>query len=327
MQVLTGVSQRDSGGAPLGLADIQAARARIRPFVHRTPVLQSRTLDALASAELFFKCEHLQRIGAFKARGAHNAVFSLNDAEAARGVTTHSSGNHAAALSLAARNRGISAHVVMPSNATAPKIATVKRLGAQIVFCSPGNDARERSCREVISRTGAIYIPSYDDDRVIAGQATAAAELCEQVADLDAIITPVGGGGLLSGSALYVKQAHPKVQVFAAEPEGADDASRSYRSGVLQKQLAPNTIADGLLTSLSERTFAIIKAHVDDIAVVSESDIIEAMRLVWTILKQAIEPSAAVALAAVLRGRLPTAGKRVGIILSGGNVDLEKLPW
>lgn len=311
----------------LTLADIRDAQERIAPFVHRTPVLQSHTLDHLAGAQLFFKCEHLQRIGAFKARGAHNAVFSLTEDEAERGVVTHSSGNHAAALALAARNRGIPAYIVMPSNAPSPKVASVERLGAQITLCPPNLAAREAFAQALVDKTAAAFIHPYDDDRVIAGQATAAAELFEQVADLDAVVVPVGGGGLLSGTALYVKQAHPNAQVFGAEPIKADDAYRSFRSGMLLEQTNPQTIADGLLTSLSERTFGLICAHVDDIAVVSEPEIIQAMRLVWEVLKQVIEPSAAVPVASLLQRRLPIAGKRVGVILSGGNVDVEKLPW
>lgn len=311
----------------LTLADVFAAQERIAPYVHRTPVLHSRTLDKMAGAQLFFKCEHLQRIGAFKARGAHNAVFSLTDDEAAHGVVTHSSGNHAAALALAARNRGIPAYIVMPSNAPSPKIASVERLGAEITFCPPNLAAREAFARELVRRTRAAFIHPYDDDRVIAGQATAAAELCEQIASLDAVIAPVGGGGLLSGTALYIKEAHPDMQVFGAEPAKADDAYRSFRSGILIEQTHPQTIADGLLTSLSERTFGLICAYVDDIALASEPGTIQAMRLVWEVLKQVIEPSAAVPVAALLHGKLPVAGKRVGVILPGGNVDVERLPW
>ncbi len=313
---------------PVSLELIQAAHERIRPFIHRTPVLTCGRVDAAATAQLFFKCENFQKVGAFKARGAHNAILGLSDAEAERGVVTHSSGNHAAAVALAARVRGARATIIMPSNAPRPKKAAVAGYGGQIIECEPTVAAREATTAEFIARTGAVLIHPYDDDRIIAGQGTAAVEFLEQTPQLDYILTPVGGGGLLSGTAIAVKAIDSRIKVIGTEPAAADDACRSFKAGERFSVQAPNTIADGLRTSLGERNFAYIRANVDDIVTVSEEGIIAAMRLVWESMKIIIEPSCAVPLAALMENKLPAAaGRRVGIILSGGNVDLDALPW
>jgi len=309
------------------LEDIRQAHRRIEPFIHRTPVLTSATIDRMAGGEMFFKCENLQKAGAFKIRGACNAVFSLSDDEAKRGVATHSSGNHAAALALAARWRGIPAHVVMPETAPHVKKLAVAGYGAEIVFCKPTLESRERALAEVVARTGAVVVHPYNDLRVITGQATAAIELSEQVQNLDLVIAPVGGGGLLSGTALAVSLVSPKTAVIAAEPERADDAYRSLRSGRIVPSQDPNTLADGLRTSLGDLTFPIIQRYVKDIVLVSEEAIVEAMRCLWERMKILVEPSAAVPLGAILSRRLDVSGRRVGIIVSGGNVDLDRLPW
>ena len=307
--------------------DITTAAARIAPWIHRTPVMTSRAIDAIAGCTVFFKCENLQKVGAFKFRGASNAVLSLTDEEAAHGVATHSSGNHAQALALAARMRGIPATIVMPSNAPAIKKAAVAGYGARIVECEPTLAARESTLDAVVRETGAVFVHPYNDGRVITGQATAARELIEDIPDLHILMTPVGGGGLLGGSALAAAYLSPDTAVIGAEPEGADDAARSFRAGYIIPSEAPRTIADGLLTSLGDRTFAIIQRHVRDIVTVSDDAIIRAMRLVWERMKIIIEPSAAVPLAAVLDRRLEAGGQRIGIILSGGNLDLDRLPW
>ena len=311
----------------LTLADIRAAHARIADKIHRTPVLTSATLDALCGAQLFFKCENFQKIGAFKARGATNAVFALTDAEAANGVATHSSGNHAAALARAARLRGIPAHIVMPSNAPKTKIESVRRNGGIIVFCEPTLVAREAACAKIIAETGARLVHPFDDYAVMAGQGTATLELLEQAAELDLIIVPVGGGGLLCGTAVAAKGARPGIRVIAAEPAGADDAARSVAAGRLIPLEQAATIADGLRTSLSARTFPLIQQQVDGIVTVSEESIVAAMRRIWEVLKIIIEPSCAVPYAAIMEGKIDVSGKRVGIILTGGNVDLDALPW
>jgi threonine dehydratase len=311
----------------LTLADIRAAHARIADKIHRTPVLTSATLDALCGAQLFFKCENFQKIGAFKARGATNAVFALTDAEAANGVATHSSGNHAAALARAARLRGIPAHIVMPSNAPKTKIESVRRNGGIIVFCEPTLLAREAACAKIIAETGARLVHPFDDYAVMAGQGTATLELLEQAAELDLIIVPVGGGGLLCGTAVAAKGARPGIRVIAAEPAGADDAARSVAAGRLIPLEQAATIADGLRTSLSARTFPLIQQQVDGIVTVSEESIVAAMRRIWEVLKIIIEPSCAVPYAAIMEQKIDVSGKRVGIILTGGNVDLDALPW
>ena len=309
------------------LAAIHAAHVRIRSHVHRTPVLTSRSLDVVAEATLFFKCENLQKVGAFKARGACNAVFSLDNAEARRGVVTHSSGNHGAAVAWAAARRGIPAWVVMPENSAEIKKAAVKGLGATVRFCAPTLEARDTICAAVQAETGAVLVHPYDDWRVIAGQGTAALELLEEVPDLDAIITPVGGGGLLSGTAIASRGIKPSIHVYGAEPAGADDAWRSLQSGRIVPQTDPRTIADGLRSSLGVKTFAVLSTLVDAIGTTSEEAIVRAMRLTWDKLKLVIEPSSAVPLAALLERKLPVAGLRVGIVISGGNVDLDRLPW
>lgn len=308
-----------------GLHDVREAAVRIAPYVARTPVMTSRTLDARAAATLFFKCENFQRIGAFKARGAHNAVLSMQSDALSRGVVTHSSGNHGAALALAARNADTRAWIAMPRNAPKTKVASVERLGGTIEFCEPTLAAREAACAEIRQRTGATLVHPYDDWQVISGQGTAALELVEQVPGLDAIVVPVGGGGLLAGTA--IAGAGLSVEVHGAEPAAADDAYRSFIAGERQALAGTTTIADGLRASLGERPFEVIRRQVRGITTVSEDEIIEAMRLVWEVMKIVIEPSCAVPVAALLCGRMPLAGKRVGVILTGGNVDLDALPW
>lgn len=309
------------------LDQILECHARIREHIHRTPVLTSAYLNELSGAGLFFKCENFQKVGAFKSRGACNAVFSLTAAEANRGVVTHSSGNHGQALARAAARRGIPATIVMPRNSAAPKLAAVRGYGSEVVLCEPTLEAREESTRRVIEQTGATLIHPYDDLRIITGQATAALELLQDVPGLDVVIAPVGGGGLLSGTALSTAYLAPEAAVFGAEPANADDAFRSLREGHIVPSIRPQTIADGLLTSLGQRTFPIIAKHVKAILLADEEAIIRAMRWVWERMKIVIEPSAAVAVACALDHRDRFAGKRVGIILSGGNVDLDRLPW
>lgn len=307
--------------------EIRQASERIRPYIHRTPVLTCKTIDKMLGGEIYFKCENFQKAGAFKFRGATNAVFSLSEKEASAGVGTHSSGNHAAALALAARTRGVKAYVVMPQNAPAVKQKAVAGYGAEIRFCRPTLEAREETLAKVVEQTGAAIVHPYNDYRVIAGQATAAIELIEDVSDLDIIMAPIGGGGLACGTALSVKYLSPRTKVIATEPMGADDAYRSFRSGKLVPSENPKTIADGLLTSLGDKTFPIVTEYLDDIVTVSEEGIIEAMRCIWERMKIIVEPSAAVPLGAMLTHRLDVSDKRIGIILSGGNVDLDKLPW
>lgn len=307
--------------------DIQQAVVRIKPYVHRTPVFTCSSLDQLAKAQLFFKCENLQKAGAFKFRGACNTVFSLSSETAQRGVATHSSGNHAAAVALAAQLRGIPAHIVMPNNATTVKRDAVSGYGGMITWCDPTQQARESTLEEVVAHTGATFIPPYNDTHVIAGQGTAALEFFEEVPDLDVILAPVGGGGLISGSALTFAALRPATRLIAVEPAGADDAYRSLQAGTILPSINPQTIADGLRTSLGHLTFAIIQQHVEQIVTVSELAIISAMRHVWERMKVLIEPSSAVPVAAALDGQINAAGKRVGIILSGGNTDLDYLPW
>jgi threonine dehydratase len=311
----------------LDLAAIRAAHLRIAPFIHRTPVMTSATLDALCGGSLFFKCENFQKIGAFKARGAANAVFSLTDTEAKGGVATHSSGNHAAALARAARLRGIPAHIVMPTNAPKAKIDSVRRNGGIIVMCEPTIAARESTCARVMAETGARLVHPYNDYAVMAGQGTATLELFEQAPDLDIVIAPVGGGGLLSGTAVAAKGLKPTVKVFAAEPAEADDAARSFAAGKLIPLDKTSTIADGLRTSVGERNFSIMQRNVDGVATVSEEGIVAAMRRIWEVMKIIIEPSCAVPYAAIMENKIDVKGKRVGIILTGGNVDLDALPW
>ena len=309
------------------IVDVREASERIRPFVHRTPVLTCSTLNEMCDAEIFFKCENFQKVGAFKIRGATNAVFSLSKEKASKGVATHSSGNHGAALALAARWRGIKAYVVIPKNAPQVKKDAVAHYGAEIIFCKPTVKDREERLAKVLDRTGAALIHPYNDHRVISGQGTAALELCEEIKKLDVVMTPVGGGGLLSGTAITVDALSPETHVVAAEPERADDAFRSLRAGKIVPADNPDTIADGLRTSLGDLTFPIIKRHVRDILTVSEEGIVTAMRTIWERMKIIVEPSAAVPLGALLARRPEFSGKRIGLILSGGNADLAHLPW
>ncbi len=309
------------------LEKIREASRRIEPYVHHTPVFTSAAVNQICEAEVYFKAENMQKVGAFKARGAVNAVFSLSKSEAEKGVATHSSGNHAAALAYAASCRGIKAYVVMPENATPVKKAAVAGYGAEITYCESTQQAREATLESVVRKTGAAFIHPYDDYRVIAGQATAALELMEQISDLDAIIAPVGGGGLLSGTALVVNSLNPGVKVIGAEPKNADDAYRSMLAGRIISVEQPRTIADGLRTSLGELTFPIIHEKVDSILTVTEEAIIESMRLIWERVKIVVEPSAAVTLAVLLTRRSAVNGRKIGLILSGGNADLDSLPW
>jgi threonine dehydratase len=311
----------------LDLAAIRAAHERIRPHIHRTPVLTSERLDAANGASLFFKCENFQKVGAFKARGATNAVFALDDETARRGVATHSSGNHAAALSRAAKLRGIAAHIVMPSNSPKVKVRAVEGYGGRILFCEPNQRAREEACARVIAETGATLIHPFENEDVMAGQGTIAVELLKDVPELDLVLCPVGGGGVLCGTAVAAKSLRPEIRVIAAEPAGADDAAQSFHQHKLVYQEQKNTIADGLRTNLGAPNFALIQRYVDDVVTVSEEGIIAAMRAIWETMKIIVEPSAAVSYAAVLEGKFDFRGKRVGIILTGGNVDLDALPW
>lgn len=307
--------------------NVKEAHQRIQPYIHHTPVLTSQSINRLLGAEIYFKCENFQKVGAFKFRGACNAVFSLTEEEAARGVGTHSSGNHAAALTLASRLRGIKARIVMPVTAPQIKKKAVAGYGADITYCAPTLKARETTLQQLIDKYGIIEIHPYDNFNVISGQGTAALELIEETGEVDIIMTPVGGGGLLSGTALSAKALSPRCKVIAAEPAGADDAYRSFRAGQIIPSTHPKTIADGLLTSLGKMNFAIIQQSVDDIVTVSEEAIAEAMRLIWERMKIIIEPSSAVPVAALLEKKFSPGGQKIGIILSGGNVDLEKLPF
>ena len=311
----------------VNLDTIRAAHERIRPYIHRTPILTNSWLNDACRAALFFKCENFQKVGAFKARGATNAVFALDDDAARHGVATHSSGNHGAAVARAAKLRGIPAHIVMPSNSAKVKIRAVEGYSAQVVLCEPTEQSREIKCAEVINQTGATLIHSFENEHVIAGQGTAAMELLEDIPDLDVIMCPVGGGGLLSGTAVGAKSMRSQIKVIAVEPENADDAAQSFHAGrrlVTEKKF---TIADGLRTNIGEPNFAIIEQYVDDIVTVSEEAIVSAMRTIWETMKIVIEPSAAVPYAAIAERIIDVEGKRVGIILTGGNVDLDALPW
>lgn len=309
------------------LDDIKTAAERIRPYIHRAPVLTNESLNQKVGAQVFMKCENFQKVGAFKFRGASNAVWALTDEEAAHGVVTHSSGNHAQALALAAKMRGIPAYIVMPSNAPQVKKNAVAGYGGQITFCEPTLAARESTMESIRQSTGASVIHPYNNERVIAGQGTAALELLEDVSDLDAIIAPVGGGGLLSGTSIAATEMKKGIRVIAAEPEMADDAFRSMQVGKIIPSANPKTVADGLLTSLGELTFPIIQKRVEQIVTVSEAGIIEAMKFVWERAKIIIEPSAATVIAVLWEQKIDLRGLKVGVILSGGNVDLEKLPW
>ncbi len=312
---------------PPTLADIRNAVERIGPYAHRTPVLTCAALDAMTGASLFFKCENFQKVGAFKFRGATNAVMSLSEEVARRGVATHSSGNHAAALALAARNRSMAAHVVMPSNAPAVKKEAVAGYGARIVECEPTLESRETTLDAVVAQTGAEIIHPYNDPRVVAGAGTAALELMTDHPHLDVIMAPVGGGGLMSGSAIAARGLSRGIRIIGAEPELADDAHRSLEAGEIIPSIDPQTICDGLLTSLGPLSFAVLTSHLERIVTVSEDAIVHAMRLVWERMKILIEPSSAVPLGALLEAKVDLTGLQIGIIVSGGNVDLDRLPW
>jgi threonine dehydratase len=309
------------------LADMLIAHERIKSHIHRTPVLTSRVINELSGAELFFKCENLQKGGAFKARGASNAVFGLNDAQAAKGVATHSSGNHGTCLSYAAGRRGIPCTVVMPRTAPQTKKDAVRGYGGKVVECEPSTTSREAVFAEVVAETGAEFVHPYNDPRVIAGQGTCSKELIEQVDGLDAVIAPIGGGGMVSGTCLTLSNLAPQIKIYAAEPEQADDAYRSFRAGHIIADDAPNTVADGLKVPLKELTWHFVSKHVTDILTASEQEIVDAMKLIWKRMKIVMEPSSAVPLATILKNRDVFAGKRVGVIITGGNVDLDKLPW
>ncbi len=309
------------------LEDIKLVHERIKPFIHLTPVLSSTSINKLAGCEIFFKCENFQKIGAFKARGGMNAVLSLTKEEQKKGITTHSSGNHAQAIALAAKTVGTNAYIVMPSNAPDIKKNGVKALDGEIIECEPTLEARESTVQQVIERTGASFIHPFNNYDVIAGQATATVELIAEVPNLEVIMAPVGGGGLLSGTALAAHYLLPNAEVIAGEPEGAADAILSFKSGKIEKAPYIKTIADGLLTNLGDKTLEIIRMYVTDIIVVSDDEIISAMKLIWERLKIVIEPSCAVPLASLLKQKERFAGKKVGIILTGGNVDLGKLPF
>ncbi len=305
-------------------ADIATAHERIKPYINRTPVFTSGFFSVQTSAEVFFKCENMQRVGAFKIRGAVNAVFSLNEDELKNGVLTHSSGNHAQALALAAKMRGTKAYIVMPDNAPQVKVDAVRSYGGEVIFCEPTLEARETNAQRVQDETGAVFIHPYDHPRIIAGQGTAFKELFEETGTLDYIFAPIGGGGLMSGTSIAAKHLCPGIRVIGCEPQGADDAYRSFQSGELIPSINPQTSADGLLTSMSELTFSILRKNVDEIITVGEKEIITAMRLFWERMKLVIEPSAAVSIAVMLNMKEKLKGKKVGVIICGGNVDLER---
>lgn len=308
---------------------IREAAKRIASYIHHTPVMTSATLDSMAGRSLFFKCELLQKVGAFKFRGACNAVMKLAPGLAQHGVVTHSSGNHAQAVALAAKLRGIAAHIVMPHNSSAVKVRAVEGYGAHVILCEPNQASREGTAAKIAEETGGVLIPPYNHPDVISGQGTAALELLEQIHDLDAIIAPIGGGGLMSGTCIASRSLKPGIHVFAAEPAGADDAARSLASGTLLPQTRPQTIADGLLTGMGDLTWPIVRDHVERVITVTDEQIIAAMRVVWERMKLLIEPSSAVPVAALLTDEFKsTPGlRRIGVILSGGNADLDKLPW
>ncbi len=307
--------------------DVIAAHERIKPHIHRTPILTSEYLNDLTGAEMFFKCENFQKAGAFKVRGASNAVFGLSEADAKNGVATHSSGNHGLSLSYAAGRRGIPVSVVIPRTAPQAKKDAMRGYGATIVECEPSTSSREATFAKVQEETGADFVHPYNDPRVIAGQATCSRELLEQVEGLDAVIAPIGGGGMISGTCLTLSTVAPQVEIYAAEPEQADDAYRSFKAGHIIADDAPVTIADGLKVPLKERTWHFVSNHVTDILLASEQEIIDAMHLTWQRMKIVIEPSCAVPLATIMKNRDVFAGKRVGVIITGGNVDLKSLPW
>ncbi len=309
-----------------GWEDLHLVRTRIDHAIHRTPVLTSETLNKDAGAKLFFKCENFQKTGSFKARGAANFVFSLSQEEAAKGVATHSSGNHGAALARAAALRGITAHIIMPNNSPATKQETVRRYGGKLTLCDPTYEARKLACAKIIQETGATLAHSADDYRIIGGQGTTGLEFTEQVPDLDLILAPIGGGGMASGLVVAMKTLNLRTEVIAVEPEQADDAFQSWKTGVLQPP-EPNTVADGLRTGLAEQPFRILQAGASEIVTVSEAAIVAAMQRIWKVLKIVVEPSAAVPYAAILEGKITVQNRRIGVVLTGGNLDLTKLPW
>ena len=309
------------------LSDVKTAHERISPHIHYTPIVTSQFLDAKTGAKLFFKCENFQKAGAFKVRGASNAVFGLDDATAAKGVATHSSGNHALSLSYAAGRRGIPCTVVMPKTAPQAKKDAVIGYGGTIVECEPATTSREAVFAEVVAKTGADFVHPYNDPRVIAGQATCSLELIDQVKDLDCVVAPIGGGGMISGTCLTVSHLAPSIEIYAAEPKQADDAYRSFKAGHIIVDDAPVTVADGLKVPLKDLTWHFVSNHVTDILTASEQEIIDAMKLTWQRMKMVIEPSCAVPLAVILKNPDLFRGKKVGVIITGGNVDLDKLPW
>ena len=314
-------------GQDLTIDDVRTAHARIKPHIHKTPVLTSSYLNGLTGAELFFKCENFQKAGAFKVRGASNAVFGLSDEVAAKGVATHSSGNHALSLSYAAGRRGIPCHVVMPRTAPQAKKDAVRGYGGIITECEPSTTSREAVFADVQARTGAEFVHPYNDARVIAGQGTCSLELIEEIKNLDAVVAPIGGGGMISGTCLTLSNIAPHVKIYAAEPEQADDAARSFRAGHIIADDAPVTVADGLKVPLKENTWHFVSRFVEGVLTASEQEIIDAMKLTWQRMKIVMEPSCAVPLAVILKNPDVFAGKRVGVIITGGNVDLDKLPW
>lgn len=307
--------------------DVLVAHERIKPYIHRTPVLTSSFLNQLTGAELFFKCENFQKAGAFKVRGACNAVFGLSEEKLSRGVATHSSGNHALSLSYAAGRRGIPVSVVMPRTAPQAKKDAVIGYGGTIIECEPSTSSREATFAEVVAETGADFVHPYNDPRVIAGQGTCSLEMNEQVENLDAVVAPIGGGGMISGTCLTLSNISPQIEIVAAEPVNADDAARSFRAGHIIADDAPETVADGLKVPLKELTWHFVSNHVTDILTASEEEIVDAMKLTWERMKIVMEPSSAVPLATIIKNKERFAGKRVGVIVTGGNVDLDKLPW
>jgi len=307
--------------------DVLAAHERVKPYIHRTPVLTSRFINELAGAELFFKCENLQKAGAFKVRGACNAVFGLSDEKAKKGVATHSSGNHALSLSYAAGRRGIPCHVVMPRTAPQAKKDAVRAYGGIVTECEPSTSSREETFAKIQAETGADFVHPYNDERVIAGQGTCSKEMIEDLGQLDAVVAPIGGGGMISGTCLTLSTIAPETKIYAAEPEQADDAYQSFKQGKIIAYDAPKTIADGLLVPLKERTWHFVSNYVTDVLLASDQEIVDAMRLIWARMKIVMEPSSAVPLATILKNRDVFAGKRVGVVITGGNVDLDKLPW
>ena len=307
--------------------DVKTAQERIKPYISKTPVLSSSFINELSGAELFFKCENFQKAGAFKVRGASNAVFGLSEEIAVKGVATHSSGNHALSLAYAAGRRGIPVSVVMPHTAPEPKKAAVRAYGGTIVQCEPSTRSREETFAKVVAESGADFVHPYNDARVIAGQATCSLELLEQTAGLDAVVAPIGGGGMVSGTCLALSNVAPGIKIYAAEPKNADDAYRSFKAGYIIADDAPETVADGLKVPLKDLTWHFVSNHVEDILLATEQEIIDAMKLIWQRMKIVVEPSSAVPLATILNNKSTFAGKRVGLIITGGNVDLDKLPW